>query len=81
MKLGKLKTTQNLMWYQRQQDIKDKKKGFYKEPGDRKKTTGNVDPLFSETGNVFTHDMEKADLLNATFVSVFIRKTHLHECT
>ena len=51
-------------------DMRDKKRGFYKYKGDKKKTRENVGPLLTETGHLFPSDMEKAEVLNGAFASV-----------
>ncbi|GAB0185935.1 mitochondrial enolase superfamily member 1 [Grus japonensis] len=60
-------------------DVKDNKKGFYKYIGDKRKTRENVGPLLNEMGDLVTLNMEKAELLNAFFASVFTSKTELQE--
>ncbi|KAK4810492.1 hypothetical protein QYF61_004272 [Mycteria americana] len=60
-------------------DVKGNKKGFCKYIGDKRKTRENVGPLLNGTGDLVTQDMEKADVLNAFFASVFTRKTSLQE--
>ncbi|GAB0177898.1 mitochondrial enolase superfamily member 1 [Grus japonensis] len=56
-------------------DIKDNETYI----GDKKKTRENVGPLFNKTGDLGTQDMEKAEVLNAGFLSVFTSKTGLQE--
>ena len=60
-------------------DVKDNKKGFCKYIGDKRKTRENVGPLLNEAGDLVTQDMEKAEVLNAFFASVFTSKTGLQE--
>ncbi|GAB0186669.1 hypothetical protein GRJ2_001132200 [Grus japonensis] len=47
--------------------------------GDKRKTRKIMGPLLNETGNLVTQDMEKAEVLNAAFASVFTSKTGLQE--
>ncbi|KAJ7424018.1 rna-directed dna polymerase from mobile element jockey-like [Pitangus sulphuratus] len=54
-------------------------KGFYKYIGDKRKTRESVGPLLNGTGTLVTQDMEKAEVLNAAFASVFTSKTSLQE--
>ncbi|KAK4825768.1 hypothetical protein QYF61_002331 [Mycteria americana] len=51
--------------------VKDKKKGFYKYIGIKKRTRENVGPLLDRTHNLVT----KEEVLNAFFASVFASKT------
>lgn len=55
---------------------KDSKKGFYMYISDKRNTRENVGPLRNETGDLVTWDMEKVEILNATFL-VFAAKTSL----
>ena len=50
-------------------DVKGNKKGFCKYLSDKWKIRENVDPLLSESGDLVTQDMEKAEVPNATFAS------------
>ncbi|GAB0207101.1 mitochondrial enolase superfamily member 1 [Grus japonensis] len=59
-------------------DIKDSKKSFYTYVSDKKKTRENVGPLQNETGDLVTQDMEKAEVLNDFFASVFTSKSSSH---
>ncbi|GAB0203414.1 mitochondrial enolase superfamily member 1 [Grus japonensis] len=52
-------------------DVKDKKKGFFKYISSKRKTRENVGLLLNEVGALISEDAEKAELLNATFASVF----------
>jgi len=52
-------------------DVKDSKKGCFKYISSKRKTRDNVGRLLNEVGALVTEDMEKAELLNALFASVF----------
>ncbi|PKU31509.1 rna-directed dna polymerase from mobile element jockey-like [Limosa lapponica baueri] len=52
-------------------DVKVNKKVFFNYIGGKRKTRENVGPLLNEMGAMVTEDAEKAELLNATFASVF----------
>ncbi|KFV20372.1 hypothetical protein N340_07678, partial [Tauraco erythrolophus] len=52
-------------------DIKGNKKSFYRFVGDKRRTSKNVGPLWKEMGDLDTWDMEKAEVLNFFFSSVF----------
>ena len=60
-------------------DVKDNKKGFCKYIGDKRKTRDNVGPLLDKMGDLVTRDMEKAEVLDATFASVSTGITGLQE--
>lgn len=53
-------------------DVKDNKKGFFSCISSKRKSRENVGPLLNEGGALVVEDTEKAELLNAFFVSVFI---------
>ena len=59
-------------------DVKGNKKSFYRYLGDKRKTRENVGPLQKETGDLVTRDMEKAEVLNDFFASVFTSKCSSH---
>jgi len=50
---------------------KNNKKGFFNYISSKRKARDNVGPLLNEAGVLATEDREKAELLNAFFVSVF----------
>ncbi|CAM4668918.1 unnamed protein product [Lepidochelys kempii] len=52
-------------------DVKSNKKGFFRYVSNEKKVKENVGPLLNEGGNLVTEDVEKANVLNAFFASVF----------
>ncbi|KFV11016.1 hypothetical protein N340_00534, partial [Tauraco erythrolophus] len=56
-------------------DIKGNKKNFYRCVSEKKRFRENVGPLQKETGDLATRDMEKADVLNDFFASVFTGKS------
>ncbi|GAB0188947.1 mitochondrial enolase superfamily member 1 [Grus japonensis] len=56
-------------------DVKDNKKSFY---SDKRRTRENVGPLQNETDDLVTQDMEKAEVLNDFFASVFTGKCLSH---
>ncbi|CAM4671219.1 unnamed protein product [Caretta caretta] len=55
-------------------DVKSSKKGFFRYVGNKKKAKESVGPLLNEGGNLVTEDVEKANVLNAFFASVFTNK-------
>ncbi|GAB0178377.1 mitochondrial enolase superfamily member 1 [Grus japonensis] len=59
-------------------DVKDNKKSFYRYISDKRRTRQNVGPLRNETGDLVTQDMEKAEVLNDFFASIFTGKSLSH---
>ncbi|GAB0207578.1 mitochondrial enolase superfamily member 1 [Grus japonensis] len=59
-------------------DVKDNKKSFYRYVSDKRRTRENVGPLWNETGDLVTQGMEKAEVLNEFFASVFTDKGCSH---
>ncbi|CAM5153819.1 unnamed protein product [Natator depressus] len=55
-------------------DVKSNKKGFFTYVSNKKKVKERVGPLLNEGGNLVTEDVEKANVLNAFFASVFMNK-------
>ncbi|CAM5143904.1 unnamed protein product [Eretmochelys imbricata] len=55
-------------------DVKSNKKGFFRYVSNKKKVKESVGPLLNEGGNLVTEDVEKANVLNAFFASVFTNK-------
>ncbi|GAB0182897.1 mitochondrial enolase superfamily member 1 [Grus japonensis] len=58
--------------------VKGNKKSLYRYTSDKRKITENVGPLWKETGDLITWDMEKADILNDFFASIFTGKCLSH---
>ncbi|KFV09627.1 hypothetical protein N340_04878, partial [Tauraco erythrolophus] len=56
-------------------DIKGNKKNFYRYVSDKKRSRENVGPLQKEMEDLATRDMEKAEVLNYFFSSVFTGKS------
>ena len=59
-------------------DIKGNKKKFYKYISDKRKARKNIGPLWKETGDLVMRDVEKAEVLNDFFASVFTSKGSSH---
>ncbi|PKU27098.1 hypothetical protein llap_22598 [Limosa lapponica baueri] len=59
-------------------DIKDKKKKFSKYVRNKRKTGEDVGLLQKETGDLVTQDMEKAEVFDDFFTSVFTGKGSNH---
>ncbi|GAB0208944.1 mitochondrial enolase superfamily member 1 [Grus japonensis] len=59
-------------------DVKDNKKSFYRYVSEKRRTRENVGPFRNETGDLVTQDMEKAEVLNDFFASVFTGKYLSH---
>ncbi|GAB0188244.1 mitochondrial enolase superfamily member 1 [Grus japonensis] len=59
-------------------DVKGNKKSFYRYISDERKTRENVGPLWKEMGDLVTQDMEKAEVLNDIFASIFTSKGSSH---
>ncbi|GAB0205316.1 mitochondrial enolase superfamily member 1 [Grus japonensis] len=59
-------------------DVKDNKKSFYRYVSEKRRTRENVGPLRNEMGDLVTQDMEKAEVLNDFFASVFTGKCLSH---
>ncbi|GAB0183119.1 mitochondrial enolase superfamily member 1 [Grus japonensis] len=59
-------------------DVKDNKKSFYRYVNDKRRTRENVGPPRNEAGELVTQDMEKAEVLNDFFASVFTGKCLSH---
>jgi len=56
-------------------DVKNNKKGFFSYISSKRKARGNVGPWLNDVGVLVTDNVEKAELLNAFFASVFSAKT------
>ena len=59
-------------------DVKGNKKSFYRYISDKRKASENMGPLWKETGDLLTQDMEKAEVLNDFLTSVFTGKCSSH---
>ncbi|GAB0185748.1 mitochondrial enolase superfamily member 1 [Grus japonensis] len=59
-------------------DVKNNKKSFYRYVSDKRRMRENVGPLRNEMGALVTQDMEKAEVLNDFFASVFTGKSLSH---
>ncbi|GAB0176260.1 mitochondrial enolase superfamily member 1 [Grus japonensis] len=59
-------------------DVKGNKKSFYRYVSDKRRMRENVGPLQNETDDLVTQDMEKAEVLNDFFASVFTGKSLSH---
>ncbi|CAM4661454.1 unnamed protein product [Lepidochelys olivacea] len=55
-------------------DVKNNKKGFFRYVRNKKKVKESVGALLNEGGNLVTEDVEKANVLNTFFASVFVNK-------
>ena len=52
-------------------DVKDNKKGFYRYIGRRRQAKESVSPLMKGDGELASSDIEKTEVLNECFASVF----------
>jgi len=59
-------------------DIKGNKKSFHRYISDKRKARENVGPLWKEMGDLVTRDMEKAEVVDDFFASVFTGKCSSH---
>ncbi|XP_065539137.1 uncharacterized protein LOC136016210 [Lathamus discolor] len=59
-------------------DDKGKKKSFDRYIGDKRKTRDNLGPLQKEMGDLVIQDMDKAEVCNSFFASVFTGKCSSH---
>ncbi|KAK4832375.1 hypothetical protein QYF61_022230 [Mycteria americana] len=59
-------------------DVKGNKKSFYRYVGDKRKTREDVGHLWKEMGDLVTGNMEKTEVLNDFFASVFTSKCSSH---
>jgi len=59
-------------------DVKANKKAFYRHVSGRRQTRENVGLLWKEAGDLVTQDVEKAEVLNNFFASVFNSKCSSH---
>ena len=61
-------------------DVKDNKKGFYMYRGRRRWAKEDVPPLMKGNGELASSDIEKAEVLNECFASVFTGGQASHVC-
>ncbi|KFO04167.1 hypothetical protein N312_10892, partial [Balearica regulorum gibbericeps] len=59
-------------------DVKVNRKSFYRYASNKRRMRENVGPLWNETGDLVTQDMEKAEVLNDFFASVLTGKCLSH---
>jgi len=59
--------------------VKGNKKGFYKYINSKRKSGENMSLLLNRTGDLVAKVTEKADVLNATFTSVFTGKINFQD--
>jgi len=59
-------------------DINSNKKSFHRYTSDKRKVREKVVPLWKETGDLVTQDMEKAEVLQNIFALVFTGKCSSH---
>ena len=52
-------------------DVKDNKKGFYRQKGRRRQAKESIPALTKGNGELASSDTEKAEVLNECFASVF----------
>ncbi|GAB0181915.1 mitochondrial enolase superfamily member 1 [Grus japonensis] len=53
------------------EDVKNYKKGFFREVNNKQKQKKNIVPLLNRRGELVTNNTEKAELLNIFFTSIF----------
>jgi len=58
-------------------DNKRSKKSLYRYIGNKRRTRENEGPLWKQTGELVTWDMEKAEVPNNIFVSVFASRSRV----
>ncbi|GAB0183519.1 mitochondrial enolase superfamily member 1 [Grus japonensis] len=73
-----VRKTKTLIELNLARDVKGNKKSFYRYISDKRKTRENVGPLRNEMGDLVTQDMEKGEVLNDFFASVFTSKCPSH---
>ncbi|CAM5145543.1 unnamed protein product [Natator depressus] len=71
---SKIRKAKSHLELQLARDVKSNKKGFFRYVSNKKKVKKSVGPLLNEGGNLVTEDVEKANVLNAFFASVFMNK-------
>lgn len=60
-------------------DMKANKKGIYGYISSKRKIRENTGPLLNEAGHMVTKDMEKVEVLNASFTSASTSKNNFQE--
>jgi len=60
--------------------VKDNKKGFYEYIGRRRQAKDGVPPPMKSNGELASSDIEKAEVLNECFASVFTSGQAFHVC-
>ncbi|GAB0203984.1 mitochondrial enolase superfamily member 1 [Grus japonensis] len=75
---GQVRKAKALIEISLARDVKDNKKSFYRYVSDKRRMGENVGPLRNEMGDLVTQDMEKAEVLNDFFASVFTGKALSH---
>ncbi|CAM5148805.1 unnamed protein product [Eretmochelys imbricata] len=71
---SEIRKAKSLLELQLATDVKSNKKGFFRYISNKKEVKESVRPLLNEGGNLVTEDVEKANVLNAFFASVFTNK-------
>ena len=61
-------------------DVKDNKKGFYRYIGRRRQGKESAPPVMKGNGELASSDIEKAEVLNECFSSVFMGGQDSHVC-
>ena len=61
-------------------DVKDNKKGFYRYIGRKRQAKESAPPLMKGNGELASSDIEKAEVFNKCFASVFMGGQSFHVC-
>ena len=75
---GQVRKARALLELNLARGIKGNTKGIYRYVSDKRKTREIVGPRQKETGDLVTQDMEKAEVVNDYFASVFTCKSLSH---